>query len=127
MAEPWERLVAVDDPDHRDHDRRGEDEEAPEHERVHQPRPEALKQLALAEHDSHLVADADRRVAAALRGARVLDQLRQLRHAPAEDRAAGRERQRQRDHLRQGDYAPLAFRSSATIAGSTVCRSPITP
>ena len=127
VPQPRERLVAVDDPDHRDHDRRAEHEEAPEDERVHQPRPEALKQLALPEHDRDLVAHARGHLAPALDRARRPDQLRQQRHPAAGDRAAGRERQPERNRLGGGDYAPLAFRSSATTAGSTACRSPITP
>ena len=50
-AEPRQRRVLVDRGDHRHHDRREEDEEAPEDERVHQPRHEALQELALAEDD----------------------------------------------------------------------------
>ena len=127
VAEPRKRLVAVDDPDHRDHDRRAEHEEAPEDERVHQPRPEALEQLALPEHDRGLVAHARGHLAPALHGARGPHQPREPRRAAAEDRTAGRQRQSQCDSLRRRDYVPLAFRSSAMIAGTTSCRSPITP
>ena len=38
----------VDDPDHRDHDRRQQHDEAPEDRGVHEPRDEPLEQLALA-------------------------------------------------------------------------------
>ncbi len=41
VAEPRQRGVAVDRADHRDHDRREEDEEAPEDRRVHQARDRA--------------------------------------------------------------------------------------
>ena len=47
---------AIDDPDHRDQDRRHQHQESPEDERVHQPGAEPLQQLALPEHDRGLVA-----------------------------------------------------------------------
>ena len=39
VSEPRERRVPIDDPDHRDQDRRQQHQEAPEDERVHQPGP----------------------------------------------------------------------------------------
>ena len=47
--------------DRSEHDRREQHEEAPEDERVHEPRDEPLQQLALAEHDLDLVLDLPRR------------------------------------------------------------------
>ena len=65
-AEPRERPVAVDRPDHRHHDRGEQHDEAPEDERVHEARDEALEELLLPEDDDGLVADPGRRVARAL-------------------------------------------------------------
>ena len=78
VAEPGQRVVLVDDPDQRDQDRREEDREAPEDERVQQPRDHSLEQLALPEHDLGLVASAARHVALSLGRARPL-----VRAAPA--------------------------------------------
>ena len=66
VAEPGQRGVAVDRADHRDQDRREEDEEAPEDRGVDQARDEPLEQLALAQHDLGLVAGALRQVAGAV-------------------------------------------------------------
>ena len=62
MAEPRERRALVDGGDHRHHDRREEDEEAPEDERVDEAGAEPLQELLLPEHDDGLVAGADRDV-----------------------------------------------------------------
>ena len=60
--------ASVDGGDHRHHDRREEDEEAPEDERVDQPGAEPLEQLLLAEDDDRLVPGADRHVVEPLHG-----------------------------------------------------------
>jgi len=90
---------------------------------VHQPRDEALQQLALAEHDLGLVAHACGQRAGSIGGAR-------SEHEPREEEGAAREGAAEEgDDERQADGAgcyPRPFRSSALIAGTTSCRSPIT-
>jgi hypothetical protein len=54
-AEPRQGRVRIDRADHCDHDRREQDEEAPEDRGVHQPRQQALQQLALPHHDDRLL------------------------------------------------------------------------
>ncbi len=127
VAEPREGRVPIDDPDHRDHDRRPEHEEAPEDEGVHQPRPEAGEQLALAEDDRDLVARPLRRRAAAVGRLRATDERDQLDDAAAEERAAEPDRRGEQDGGDRRAYAPRTLLSSAEIAGTTSCRSPITP
>ena len=107
-----------------------EHEEAPEDERMHQPRDESLEQLALPEHDLGLVAGAARDVAGsllALGGGGALHEADQQTDASDEQRAADGEGggQRQRGD-RRGYPAPLVLRISAEIAGTTSWRSPIT-
>ncbi len=126
VAEPRQRRVHVDRGDHRHEDRREEDEEAPEDERVHQPRHDALQQRALAEHVDRFVADARRRVAGAVRRARGADEPREEQRAPAEQRARHDEQRRESDRAGGDAYVPRAFLSSALMAGTISCRSPIT-
>ncbi len=125
--QPRQGLAAVDDTDHRDQDRRCQDQEAPEDEGVHQPRPEALQELALAEHDRHLVARPDGVVTGAVSRLGGADECGQPRGAAACERPADHQRAGQRHNLIRRDYVPLTFRISAAIAGSTSCTSPITP
>ena len=73
--EPRQLRALVDRGDHRHHDRREQNEEAPEDERVHQPRHEPLQQLALAEHDLDLVLDPPRHVRRAVVRLRAADLL----------------------------------------------------
>ncbi len=126
VPEPRQRRVHVDRGDHRHEDRREEDEEAPEDERVHQPRHDALQQRALAEHVDRFVADARRRVAGAVRRARGADEPREEQRAPAEQRARHDEQRRESDRAGGDAYVPRAFLSSALMAGTISCRSPIT-
>ena len=91
------------------------------------PGDEPLQQLPLAEHDHGLVAHAPRHVA------RALDRLARADEPPEEERAAGEEpagdgeQRREAERARRpGVYAPRAFLSSAEIAGTISCRSPIT-
>jgi hypothetical protein len=119
--------VAVDDADHRDHDRRQQHAEAPEDERVDEARYEACEQLALAEHDRHLVARANGGVAAAL------ERCGGAQQAGEEDGAAGEQRAAEEDcggeqdrRERGGAYGCLAFRIASAIAGRTSWRSPTT-
>ncbi len=125
MPEPRKRRVAVDGADHRDHDRREQDEEAPEDGRVDEARHEALEELPLAEHDLGLVLHALRHLAAALdRLAEPYEVGEQLGAAPEEIAADG---QRRGERERTGEHYPTrAFRSSAVIAGTISVRSPIT-
>jgi hypothetical protein len=119
--------MAIDDADHRDQDRRQQDAEAPEDERVNEARAEPLEQLALAEHVRCLVAQPPPQLAAAR------DRRAERQQANEEQRAAGEERRAEGDRGGQGDrgerrgaYVARAFLIAALIAGTTVCRSPIT-
>ena len=84
MAEPRQRRMRVHHADQRDQDRRRQHEEAPEDEGVHEAGTEPLQQLALTEHDRHLVADAARHVT------RALDRLGRA-HQPAQQLDAAHE------------------------------------
>jgi len=94
---------------------------------VHQPRYEPLEELALPEHDRHLVARAQPRIAPALDGLRSVHEPNQLPDPASAQRAADPDRGRKRDCGGDRGYTPLAFLISAEIAGTTSCRSPITP
>ena len=74
--------------DRGEHDRREEDEEAPEDERVHQPRHEPLQELALAEHDLDLVLDAPRHVRGTIVRLALQDEPRQEPRPPREEPTA---------------------------------------
>ena len=126
MAEPRQRRVLVDGADHRDHDRREEDEEAPEDGGVDEAGHEALKQLPLAEHDHGLVADALRHVVEALDRLAEPDERDEQLRAAVEERAADREERGERERSKRDVYEDRAFLSSAVIAGTTSARSPIT-
>ena len=65
MPEPGKRRAFRDGADQRHHDRREEDQEAPEDEGVDEARAEPLEELLLAEHDNGLVAHALRHVVGA--------------------------------------------------------------
>jgi hypothetical protein len=119
--------VAIDDADHRDQDRRQKDAEAPEDERVHQTRTEPLQQLALSEHVGRLAAHPPPELTAARGGRAEAEQAEQEEGAAGEEQAAERDRCGQGDRgERRGPYVSLAFLIAALIAGTTVCRSPIT-
>jgi hypothetical protein len=88
---------------------------------VHEPRDEPREQLPLPEHDLDLVANALRRLEPAvvlLRPPDLADEeLRAVPGAAADDE----------DEQPEDDGAyPRTFRSSALIAGTISCRSPIT-
>ena len=74
--------------DRGEHDRRKEDEEAPEDERVHQPRHEPLQQLALAEHELDLVLHPPRHVRPPIVRLALQDEPRQEPRPPREEPAA---------------------------------------
>ncbi len=120
-----QRGLAIDDRDDRQEDRREEDDEAPEDERMDEAGPQALQELPLPEHDRRLVTDADREVG------HPVDRLARPHEAGEEERAAREEPAGDRDRGDERDrgcevHEPLAFRSSAEIAGTTSCRSPMT-
>ena len=86
-AEPRQRLALRDGADQRHHDRREEDEEAPEDERVDQAGAEPLEQLLLPEHDDRLVAHALRDVVEPLHRLAEPDEPGEQERAAAEQRA----------------------------------------
>ena len=102
-------LVPVDRGDHRHHDRREEDEEAPEDERVHQPGYEPLQELALAEDDLGLVLTR--------RGTSLCGRPACRADEPRRGRARGARRAPPHDEREQrasadGAYGPRTFLSS---------------
>ena len=86
-SEPRQRLALRDRADQRHHDRREEDEEAPEDERVDEAGAEALEQLLLAEHDDRLVAHPLRHVVEPLHRLAEPDEAGEQERAAAEQRA----------------------------------------
>ena len=116
-AEPGQRRVAVDDADHRDHDRRQQHDEAPEDGRVHDPRQQPLEELLLPEHDHGLVAHALRHVVEARHG---------LAHAHelVEQPGPAREERRRDEATASRTRPPITMRPAA--AGSRR-RSPARP
>jgi hypothetical protein len=93
---------------------------------VHQPGHEPLQELPLAEHDHGLVADPAGEVVAPLDGLAGADEPRQEERAPREQAAGEGEQGREPDRAGGDGYVPPAFLSSAEIAGTISCRSPIT-
>ena len=93
---------------------------------MHDSRHEPLEELALAEDDDRLVLGALREVVEAR------ERRAHANEAPEEERAPREERQRDGRDRREGErgqragYCPRAFLSSAEIAGTTSCRSPMT-
>src|SRR5262249_9680128 len=124
-----ERVLAVEDGRDRHEDRREEDEEAPEDERGHEAGAEALEELALPEHDRGLVSHADRQLGRPLRRLAQPHEAGEEPDAPTEDEGGDRDRGDERvrgGDARRGAQAARSFLSSAEIAGTTSCRSPIT-
>ena len=120
-AEPRQLGAPVDRGDHRHQDRRQQDEEAPKDEGVHQAGNEALEELPLPEHDLELRTGLAGRIGRAV----VRDGARD--EAVEEDAAPPRAHAGERHQRDEGEGAYVrAFRSSALIAGTTSCRSPIT-
>ena len=123
VAVPLRRAhVPAGDVDRRQDDRREENDEAPEDERVHQAGDEPLQQLPLAEHDLDLVLDPLLDVGRAVVGLRAPYLLGEEPGPPREAAARRDDEDRERDR----SYDPRTFRSSALIAGTTSCRSPMT-
>ena len=115
VAEPRKRRLAVDDADHRDHDRREQDEEAPEDERVHQAGDELLEQLALPEHDDRLLAQAVGHLVGAVDPRRLAhpDEPHEQPRAPREDAAEQRERRDEAQRAHGGRHQQAAATARA--------------
>jgi hypothetical protein len=121
--------VLVDRADHGDHDRREEDEEAPEDRGVDEARDKTLEELALSEDDHGLVAGAGGDVAAALDGAAGADEVDEELRTTGKEEAARREGGGEDDRSGGDVYVCPPGRSrfsSAVIAGTISVRSPIT-
>jgi hypothetical protein len=93
---------------------------------VDEPGNDALEQLPLPQHDHRFVANASGHVAEAL------DRLSHPHQPPEEERAPGEQPDRDGEESGEGEradgpaYDPRAFLSSALIAGTISCRSPMT-
>ena len=97
MPSHGQRLALGDGADQRHHDRREQDEEAPEDERVDEPGAEPLEQLLLAEHDDRLVAHPLRHVVEPLHRLAEPDEPGEQERAAAEQRARDAEDDEERD------------------------------
>ena len=94
---------------------------------MHRAGQQPLEQLALSEHDHRFVADATRNVVVALDRLRRANETDEQQRAPREERPRDGERRRERERAgKRRCYASRAFLSSAEIAGTISCRSPIT-
>jgi hypothetical protein len=82
---------------------------------VHQPRPEPLQQLALAEDDLGLVADAPREVVEALGGPAELEEVEEQLGPAREQRAADRESGGERERSDRDVYGERTFPTSLPI------------
>ena len=87
---------------------------------------EALEQLALAEHDLRLVADAPRQVVEALGGLAHAHEVHEQLRPASEQHAADGERRGERQRSHQHVYGERALLSSSVMAGTISVRSPIT-
>ena len=93
---------------------------------MHEPGHEPLQKLPLAEDDHRLVPYAAGKVVEAVDWLACADEPIEEKRAPREQAAADDQCGRQRERTERDCYAPLALRSSAEIAGTISCRSPIT-
>jgi hypothetical protein len=93
---------------------------------VHQSRNQALQQLALAEHDRGLVAEARRDPVESVGGLTEPNEPREQEGAAGEQRACDGDRGCESDGAAEALYPPLAFLISPEIAGTISCKSPIT-
>jgi hypothetical protein len=117
IAQPRQRRVLVDHPDQRDQDRRGQNQEAPEDERVDQPGTKALQQLPLSENDRRLVARSAPQLPRTVGRSGRAKQRDQEPDADREQAPARREQRHEHDRGDQRAYA-LAFLISSEIAGT---------
>jgi hypothetical protein len=93
---------------------------------VHEAGDDPLEQLLLTEDDHGLVANALWDVVRALDRLARQDEPREEDRAPGEETAGDGEQGREAERARQDVYVPRAFLSSAEMAGTTSCRSPMT-
>jgi hypothetical protein len=93
---------------------------------VDKTRHEPLQELALAEHDLGLVAEALRDLTRALGGLAEPDEVREQLGAATEQVAADGQRRGERERSGQDLYGERPFLSSAVIAGTISVRSPMT-
>jgi hypothetical protein len=93
---------------------------------MHQSGDDPLQQLPLAEDDLRLVAHALRHVVRTVDRLAGADDADEEEGAPGEEAAGDGDERGQAERARQDVYAPRAFLSSAEIAGTISCRSPIT-
>jgi hypothetical protein len=93
---------------------------------VHEARHEPLQELPLAEHDRRLVADTQGQVVGAVERPPGADEPDEEEGAPPREVAGGGEQRREREGACDDVYELRPFLSSAVIAGTISCRSPIT-
>jgi hypothetical protein len=93
---------------------------------VHEAGHEPLQQLPLAEHELDLVTDASRDVLPALDRLRRSQQPDEKKRAAREESAGDRDQRGEPEGASEDVYALRTFLSSALIAGTISCRSPIT-
>ena len=122
-SEPGQGGASIDRADHRDQDRREQDEETPEDGRVHESRQQSLQELALTDHDRGLRACPGAHVVEPGGGLSRADQPVKKLCSSREECDRDCERQGERDGLRD-DHRRL--RISAEIAGTISFRSPVT-
>ena len=113
-AQPRHGLALCHGGDQRHHDRREEHQEAPEDDRVDQPRDEPLEQFPLPEHDHRLVANPPRHVVEPLR------RLAQPNEPREHERASAEQRPRDREH---GDESECRQGRLHQVAGEATPRS----
>ncbi len=128
-GDPEASGVAVEDRRDRHEDRREQDEEAPEDERVDQARHEPLQQLALAEHDHRLVAHPGGHVSdvrSAGLPSRTSRESSRARRANSARPRSRRERDREGDARGELSAGLPPSAARRVIAGTISVRSPIT-
>ena len=92
---------------------------------MHEAGAEPLQELPLPEHDRRLVPHADREVRHAVDRLARADEPSEEERSTREEPTGDRDRDEERDRGREVQES-LAFLSSAEIAGTTSCRSPMT-
>ena len=122
-SEPGQGGASIDRANHRDQDRREQDEETPEDGRVHESRQQSLQELALTDHDRGLRPCPGGHVVEPGGGLSRADQPVKKLCSSREECDRDCERQGERDGLRD-DHRRL--RISAEIAGTISFRSPVT-
>ena len=87
---------------------------------------QSLEELALTEDDRRLVAQPRHDVVATVKRLRRANESREKERAPREQHSRNRERHGKTEGAGGGRYVPRTFLSSAVIAGTISCKSPIT-